>query len=408
MLETVADAPPVAPETPMVRWKPATRIAFRFSFLYFGLYVLTTQMLSGLIVVPKWGSPPLETLPPFRNVIQWTALHLFGVTRSLVITGSGSGDKTANWVAAFCLIAISALGTVVWSLIDRRRAAYPSADRWFRLFLRFAVATTMLSYGMAKAFPLQMPYPPLTRLLEPFGNFSPMGVLWYSVGASPGYERFAGCMELTAAVLLFVPRLSLLGAMVCFADAVQIFTLNMTYDVPVKLFSLHLILMSIFLLAPEVPRLTKALLTRVPAGTILVAAQIVLAAYYVGNEVYQANQGWRAYGGGAPKPALYGIWNVDRMFIAGVERSPLVTDYDRWRRVVIQNAAVVFVQRMDETFANFPAKTFTLTPADATHLTVTGTVGGRRVELRTSLVDRAKFLLVSRGFNWMQEYPFNR
>jgi len=230
MIETVADAAPAAIDRPTtVRWAPATRIPFQFCVLYFGLYVVTTQMLNGMVVIPKWGFPPLETLPPLRNVIEWTALHVFHVTHPLVIR-SGSGDKTANWVAAFCLLVVSALGTAVWSALDRNRAGYPSLERWFRLFLRFAVGTTMLSYGMAKAFPLQMPYPPLTRLLEPFGNFSPMGVLWYSVGASPGWERFAGSMELTAAVLLFIPRLSLLGAMVCFADAVQIFTLNMTYE----------------------------------------------------------------------------------------------------------------------------------------------------------------------------------
>ena len=137
MLETIADAPP------RPTWTPATRVAFRFCFLYFGLYVATTQMLNGLIVVPKWGFPPIETVPPFRNLIEWTSIHVFGVTRPLVITGSGSGDKTANWIAAFCLVVIAVLVTVVWSAIDRRRTAHQSLDRAFRLFMRFAVGTTM-------------------------------------------------------------------------------------------------------------------------------------------------------------------------------------------------------------------------------------------------------------------------
>jgi hypothetical protein len=428
MIETVADPAPSAIDRPVVRWAPATRVAFRFCFLYFGLYVVTTQMLNGLLVIPNFGFPSLETVSPLRNVIEWTALHVFGITRPLVISGSGSGDKTANWVAAFCLLVISALGTVVWSAVDRKRTAYPSLDRWFRLFMRFAVGTTMLGYGIVKAFPLQMPYPPLTRLLEPFGNFSPMGVLWYSVGASPGYERFAGSMELTAAVLLFIPRLSLLGALVAFANGVQIFTLNMTYDVPVKLFSLHLILMSVFLMAPEIPRLMKALLPRIPGGKLLVAAQVLLAAYYIGNGVNQANRSWHSFGGGAPKPELYGIWNVDRMFTNGVERSPLVTDYGRWRRVVIQNQATLSLWRMDDTFVSYPAKFDTKAQSivltkpsdknwkaslafqrpDADHLILTGAIDGQKLELRTTLIDREKFLLVSRGFNWIQEFPFNR
>ena len=428
MIETVADPAPVAIDRPVVRWAPATRVAFRFCVLYFGLYVVTTQMLNGLLVIPNFGIPSLETVPPLRNVIEWTALHVCGITRPLVITGSGSGDKTANWVAAFCLLVISALGTVVWSAADRKRTAYPSLNRWFCLFMRFAVGTTMLGYGIVKAFPLQMPYPPLTRLLEPFGNFSPMGALWYSVGASPGYERFAGSMELTAAVLLFIPRLSLLGAIVAFADLVQIFTLNMTYDVPVKLFSFHLILMSLFLMAPDIPRLIKALLRRIPGGNLLVTAQVLLAAYYIGNGVYQANRSWHTFGGGAPKPELYGIWNVDRMFTNGVERSPLVTDYGRWRRVVIQNQATLYFWRMDDTFGSYPAKydptaqSIVLTKPsdknwkvslafqrpDTDHLILTGVIDGQRLELRTTRIDREKFLLVSRGFNWVQEFPFNR
>jgi hypothetical protein len=255
-----------------------------------------------------------------------------------------------------------------------------------------------------------------------------MGVLWYSVGASPGYERFAGSMELTAAVLLFIPQTSLIGALVCFADAVQIFMLNMTYDVPVKLFSFHLILMSLFLLAPDIPRLARALIARVPGGKVLVAAQIVLGVYFVGNGLYQANRSWHVFGGGAPKPALYGIWNVDRMFVDGVERAPVVTDFGRWRRVVIQNTALFYLQRMDDTFAIYPAKfdpngkmialskpadktwmtTFAVNRTDADHMTLTGTMDAHKIEMQTTRLDHRNFVLVSRGFNWVQEYPVNR
>ena len=108
---------------------------------------------------------------------------------------------------------------------------------------------------MVKAIPLQMGEPSLTRLLEPYGNFSPMGVLWASIGASFPYERFAGGAELLASVLLFIPQTALLGALVALIDSIQIFALNMTYDVPVKLFSFHLILLSTFLLAPDIRRL---------------------------------------------------------------------------------------------------------------------------------------------------------
>ena len=111
----------------------------------------------------------------------------------------------------------------------------------------------MISYGMDKAVPLQMPSPSLARLLEPYGNFSPMGVLWASVGASRSYEILVGFAELAGGVLLFVPRTATLGALICLFDTLQIFTLNMTYDIPVKLFAFHLIVLSLFLVAPQSP-----------------------------------------------------------------------------------------------------------------------------------------------------------
>jgi len=224
MLPGVAVLPPeevtVEPVSiaPAVHWRSATRVGFRFCFIYFSLYVLATQMISGLLPLPVGNVPNIGEHLPLRNVTSWVAVHVFGAVEPLVISTSGSGDKIFDWVQVFCLLSISLVATAVWSLLDRRRDDYTALHKWFRLFLRFALGSTMILYGSVKAIPLQMPAPGLTRLLEPFGNFSPMGVLWYSVGASRPYEIFTGCAELTAGILLLVPRLATLGALVCLAD----------------------------------------------------------------------------------------------------------------------------------------------------------------------------------------------
>ena len=72
-----------------------------------------------------------------------------------------------------------------------------------------------------------------------------MGVLWFSIGASPAYEIFIGLAEVGGGLLLFLPATAQLGAMMGLMNSIAIFTLNMTYDVPVKLFSFHLVLMSL-------------------------------------------------------------------------------------------------------------------------------------------------------------------
>jgi len=196
-------------------WKLATRVAFRFCFVYFGLYCVLTQISVGLVPLPSVDIPDPGTLWPLRLIVSWTAAHVFRVTKPLIYSDSGSGDKTFDWVLLFCIFVIAVAATALWSILDRKRSNYIALYKWFRLAIRFCLAGQMFVYGWAKAIPLQMPYPYLTRLLEPFGNFSPMGVLWASIGASPAYEVFAGCAEMLGGVLLILPRTTMLGALVC-------------------------------------------------------------------------------------------------------------------------------------------------------------------------------------------------
>jgi uncharacterized membrane protein YphA (DoxX/SURF4 family) len=429
-------------ETTVARWSVARRVGFRICFVYLGLFCLSQQILGGLFPIPKVDFPDLARLWPMRQIVFWTAAHIFHVTQPLVYKGSGSGDKTFDWVLAFCLLVIAAAATCVWSVLDRRRENYATLYKWFRLFLRFALATEMFLYGIDKVIPLQMPFPSLVRLLEPFHDFSPMGVLWYSVGASPAYEIFAGCAEMLGGVLLIFPRTTMLGALVALADLTQIFILNMTYDIPVKLFSFHLLLMAVFLLAPEFERLadfffrnrtagpsTQAELFRTRrANRIALAAQILLGLWVIGNNLYSGWEGWHTYGGGRQKSALYGIWDVSELSIDGQVRSPLVTDYDRWHRAVFDAPNQAVFQRMDDTFARYGAtinggeKTIALTKGDdknwkanftfqrvgENELILDGNMDSHKIHMQLQLVDRNKFVLVSRGFHWIQEYPFNR
>jgi hypothetical protein len=429
-------------EQQATRWNLATRVTFRFCFTYFTLFSLSNQIFGGLFPIPNVEIPDPGTLWPMRQIIFWTAAHIFRVTSPLVYTDSGSGDKTFDWVEAFCLVVIAALVTAIWSALDRKRKNYVTLHKWFRLFMRFALASEMILYGMDKVVPLQMPFPYLTKLLEPYGNFSRMGVLWSSIGASQAYEIFGGCAEMLGGILLIVPRTAMFGALVCLADLTQIFTLNMTYDVPVKLFSFHLILMAVFLLAPELPRLanffflhraaypsTQPPLFHTPrANRIAVAAQIVFGVFLIGMNVYSSWNGWHKYGGGSPKSALYGIWNVDQLSIDGQLRSPLLTDYDRYRRVIFDFPTSVAFQRMDDSLAGFAAaidtnsKTIALTKradknwkATLTYLRpapdqliLDGAMDSHEIHMQLQLFDRNKFMLVNRGFHWIQEYPFNR
>ena len=113
------------------------------------------------------------------------------------------------------------------------------------------------------------------------------------------------------------------------------------------------------------------------------------------------------------------------MWIDGVERSPLVTDYDRYRRFIVQSPSAVVFWRMDDTTQMFPTNIQTnqklITFTGGSHLgtlkydqptpeqlVLEGKLGDHTLRMVTTRVDHTKFLLLQRGFNWAQEYPFNR
>ena len=429
----------LAPTPEPQSWTPSTRIAFRFCFVYFGLYCLTTQILIGLFPITNLDVPDPSTLWPVKQIVTWVAVHFFRVKYELVYF-SGSGDKTFDWVLMFCSLVFSVVVMVLWSVLDRKRTQYVTLYKWFRLFIRFALAGQMFGYGLAKAIPMQMPFPYLAKLLEPYGNFSPMGVLWASVGASPAYEIFTGCAETLGGILLIFPRTTTLGTLICLADMVQVFLLNMTYDVPVKLLSFHLILVCLFLLAPDFRRLMDFFILKQPAASSLepplfsrprrnrlaLIAQIVFGLVLFGMNLYAGASSWNIYGGGQPKPALYGIWDVTLMTIDSQVRSPLTTDYDRWRRVIFDVSSRTDFQRMNDTFARYSASvqlkdnSIELNQGDTKkgrmnfqrpspdRLILDGEMEGHKVRMELQRFDSNKFLLVSRGFHWVQEYPYNR
>jgi uncharacterized membrane protein YphA (DoxX/SURF4 family) len=442
----VQDAhPPIDTSQVPSRWGLPARVAFRFCFIYLGLYCVFTQILGGILPIPGVSIPDLGALWPMNRIVPWTAIYIFRLDPPQYLP-TGSGDTMHDWLMVFCLLVTATLAAAIWSGLDRKRANYVSFAKWFRVFLRFALGSQMLVYGAIKVIPAQMPYPSLAKLVEPFGNFSPMGVLWYSVGAAPAYERFAGSAEVLAGILLLLPRTAMLGALICLADSIQIFTLNMTYDVPVKLLSFHLALISLYLIGPEISRLIRffsdqavgpstkpKLFSTRRANRFALAAQVILGLWILSMCFYGSWDGWHRYGDGAPKSPLYGIWNVQLLEIDGQLRPLLITDADQLRRVIFDGADRMALEHMDDTFvrlavkidvknqalvlsktddknwrANFHYQRAGAVPNRPNQLVLDGTMGGHKIHMQLQLFDRNQFLLINRGFHWIQEFPFNR
>lgn len=416
----------------------AKRVAFRFAFAYFALYIIPFP----LELLPFTSTLIEKYNALWQAIVPWVGRHILHLSYEITVFPNGSGDTTFNYVQVLFFLAAAAAAAAVWSVLDRRRPGYERLYQWLRVFVRFYLASAMIGYGAFKIIPIQMPAPSLARLIEPYGDSSPMGLLWTFVGASKGFEIFTGCAEMLGGLLLLLPRTTLLGALICLADTVQIFILNMCYDVPVKLFSSHLLILSLFLIAPDLKRLANMFFLNrgVEAATLpehfqrkwlnrgVLALQIVFGLYLVGSSFNEAYKGSNLYGEGAPKPPFYGIWMVEEFSVDGQPRPPLLTDAPRWQRVIFQSPGALTIQPMSGPNQRFKLeldmenKTLSLGKQDDPEwkaefsfqekepelITVEGEIEGHKTFARLARFDESRFLLRNRGFHWIQEYPFNR
>jgi hypothetical protein len=245
-----------------------------------------------------------------------------------------------------------------------------------------------------------------------------------------------------AGSLLVFARTTPLGALFGLLEMTDVFMLNMTYDVPVKLFSFHLILLNLFLLAPELRRFVNFFIRNSVAlpspenplcddprrNRIAFWLQVGFGVWLLTMNLYGSGQMWFEYGGGRQKSPLYGIWNVRAMSIDGRLRPPLLTDNDLWRNAVFDFPERMTVERMNGEFTGYKislkvdAKTLELSRSNGKNsksdltfqlpapgrLVLNGMLDGHKVRMQLEVMDRNQFLLVNRGFHWVQEYPFNR
>ena len=436
---TKAAAPPPPPDPPNATpWPPSTRVAFRFCFLYFGLYSLATQFFGGVFLFPGVQVPALGHVWPMRDVTLWLAEHVFGAQPPIAFLGN-SGDTIFHWVQTAWLLVVSVVGTAVWTALNPRPSRWSDVElhKWFRLFVRFALAAQMFYYGMAKIIPTQFQAPSLVTLVQPVGTLSLSDMLWTFIGASLGYQIFAGVAELVAGLLLVVPRTTALGALIALADMVQVFVLNMTYDFGLKQISFHLILLSLFVLAPDIRRVLNVFVFDRPspasqepplfrtaqANKIALVAQLALGVYLLVMFTNLSLGYYYTQGDGRERSALYGIWDVEQMSVNGEARLPALNDYDRrWRRVIFDTPGVLVFQRTDDSFAHYGVelndryRTLVLRKGESRgwrssflyerpardQLVLKGEMDGQTIEARLRLVELDTFRLRQSRFRWVR------
>jgi uncharacterized membrane protein YphA (DoxX/SURF4 family) len=421
-VQPVVEAPAADPS-----WSLAHRILFRFVCCYWVLYALPEGGRVWILsAVPGIDFVMKPYTAMWHAVVPWVATHFFYITgRPATYFPTGSGDTTLQYIHNLLYVVVALLATVIWSVLDRRRTDYRALHAWLHLLVRYTLAFTLLDYGFAKVFPLQFRQPGFARLIEPYGEFSPMGALWWFMGASTPYIIFSGAAEVTGGLLLLFRRTTSLGALVSFGVMANVVALNYCYDVPVKLYSTNILLMAVFLAAADARRLADVLIFNGAAGPAdlsaphferrwLRIAATVFGVLLVGTQLtVNLYQGWTGYQRSRlhpPRPPLYGLYNAE----SGAPPN--------WRKVAVDFPNGFTVRMTDDTTRflqtdyDTTKSTVTLnkkdtlawTRPDPDHVVLSGALEGSPVTIRLRKIDATKFLLVNRGFHWINETPLNR
>jgi uncharacterized membrane protein YphA (DoxX/SURF4 family) len=400
-------------------------LAYRFVVVYLSVFSVASQILSGLILFPQFSFPPLGTVWPMHDLTTWLGTRVFHVS-TLEYRGV-SADTPFHWVQLAWIVALSAIAAAVWTAVARRRTSVEgsgTSEYWVRLFFRFALAAQMFYFGMAKVIPTQFPPPPLVTLLKPVGDLTPDDLLWTFMGASVSYQMFTGWAELVAGVLLVVPRTATIGAVIAAADMLQVFVLNMSYDVGLKQTSFHLFAISVFLLWPDLTRIGHALVDRPRESRRSLFIQLAFGVYLLGMFTRLAVLSWYNPGGpGHAKSPLYGIWDVEKMAVDREVRPPMFNDYDRrWRRVIFDTPELMIVERLDDSFLHYGASidserhtialrkiqsrlwqaSFSYDRRGDDELTIDGEIDGHAVHVELQRIGMDVFRLTNGSFRWVR------
>lgn len=334
------------------QWPWWRNVLFRFCCIYLLLYMSPWNWL---------GEFPLFNLIAeyYGQGESWLVnlgnIYIFHV-RDVLVPLNGSGDTSYGYAQLCFFLLTATVGAVIWSVFDKR-SNYDVAYYWLLVIVRYYVAMVSLSYGIIKLFGLQMIFPSLSALATPLGDLLPMRFSWYFIGYSAPYQFFSGAVEVLAGVLLLFRRTSTLGALVAAGVFLNVMVLNLCYDIPVKLFSIHMFLFSNFLLLGDAKRLldfflfnkatkpaTRLTLPKQWMRTGQLVLKIAFAVLFLLLPLYRSFDGARAATNPSTSPKLTtGFFTVDQF-------QSNVADSLRWKDVVFEQTNSGSIQTNDTLF----------------------------------------------------------
>jgi hypothetical protein len=268
----------------------------------------------------------------FGRLIRLVAENVFG--KKLADTHVHS-DTFSMYILVLLLFILAILTSLLllrikkWTLLSDKVLAFI-----YQLICYYLVLQ-LLKYGLGKIFKNQFYIPEPNTLYTALGRMSKGLLYWSSMGTSHFYNVFLGSLEALAAIFILIKRTRLVGLLISLAVMLNVVAVNFGFDISVKLYSLFLFYLTIYLLAPYFSRLNLLLLQKtavvIPASdqhilfrnTFLPAFLKCLATGIIFVEVFYPIIKTRNFNDDrAERPYLHGAYEVKQV-ISGTDTLPV-------------------------------------------------------------------------------------
>jgi hypothetical protein len=194
----------------------------------------------------------------FGGLIRVMAHSVFGAP--LKMAGVHS-DSVSMYILVLLLFGLAVLISILLRYIKKWKQYN---GRFFYIIYTIAgyyLILILLKYGLDKVFKTQFYLPEPNILYTPVGQLDKDILYWSSMGTSRLYNIFTGSIEVLASMLLFFRRTRMAGVLLAIVAMAEVTMINFGFDISVKLYSLFLLFISLYLLHPFYRRLFQVFFT---------------------------------------------------------------------------------------------------------------------------------------------------
>jgi hypothetical protein len=342
-------------------------------------------------------------------------------------------DTTFEYVKIFTLFIASLVIATILKIAFSKRIKFELIYDTAVLYARYFVGLFMINYGITKLCSVQFSMPGYIKLESTFGESSPMGLLWAYMGYSKAYTVFIGILEAFFGALLLFKRTKTLGSLLAFGMLVNIVITDLCYDVPAKIFSIHLLILSVLIGAGEIKTVysffilhshsqlppiqgseSKYRLARGISKGLLISGCIIFSSYHYLEHAF-------TNGVYAKQNKIDGLYKTELFVIENDTLAPIATDSIRWKSLIISRG-ISRVTKMTDSTEIFNIVTDSLSSTitfslenhteqnyklnyddDKGKFKLKGIWKGKKVNAIFTKKTYKDYPLIKRGFHWVNE-----